>query len=466
MALRDKENSMDSRKDPAPATADQSGTPLLSAVVVCFVLSGFAALLYQTAWLRQFSLVFGTSELAVATVLAAYMGGLALGASIAGRYAGKVQRPILVYGLLEAGIALSALAVPLLLMGARAIYASTLGGLPSPPDAAAVGQPVFYLLVAFVVLAIPTSFMGATLPLLIRYAVRTDREVGPKVALLYATNTGGAVFGTLFAAFILLPRLGLNGTVWVGVAVNGLVFVIAALLAKRASGFTSRENAALAASPAGFLETCVRPLITGARSRRERLGVVFSSQPGWILPLILTSGAVSFIYEVLWTRMLAHVMGGSIYAFATMLAAFLTGIALGGGLAGKLAVNRERATMAFALAQVSIALFSAGVYTWMVPLIPEELTTYRLAVYAALVMLPATIFIGATLPLAVRILAKDETEATVSTARIYSWNTIGAIVGAILAGFYLIPSLGFEGTIQFAVTTNLALALWLCLIRI
>ena len=86
--------------------------------------------LYQTAWLRQFSLVFGTSELAVATVLAAYMGGLALGASIAGRYAGKVQRPILAYGLLEAGIALSALAVPLLLMGARAIYASTLGVLP------------------------------------------------------------------------------------------------------------------------------------------------------------------------------------------------------------------------------------------------------------------------------------------------------------------------------------------------
>lgn len=460
MALRDKEDSLDIRKDPAPATAGQSGTPLLSAVVACFVLSGFAALLYQTAWLRQFSLVFGTSELAVATVLAAYMGGLALGASIAGRYAGRVQRPILVYGLLEAGIALSALAVPLLLMGARAIYASALGGLPSPPDAAAVGQPVFYLLVAFVVLAIPTSFMGATLPLLIRYAVRTDREVGPRVALLYATNTGGAVFGTLFAAFILLPRLGLNGTVWVGVAVNGLVFVIAALLAKRASGFTSRESAALAASPTGFVETCVRPLITGTRGRRERLGVVFNSQPGWILPLILISGAVSFIYEVLWTRMLAHVMGGSIYAFATMLAAFLTGIALGGGLAGKLAVNRERATMAFALAQVSIALFSASVYTWMVPLIPEELTTYRLAVYAALVMLPATIFIGATLPLAVRILAKDETEATVSTARIYSWNTIGAIVGAILAGFYLIPSLGFEGTIQFAVATNLALALW------
>ena len=153
-------------------------------VVACFFLSGFAALLYQTAWLRQFSLVFGTSELAVATVLAAYMGGLALGSAVAGRYAGRVTRPVLAYGVLEAGIALSALAVPLLLLAARALYALMLGDQPTPPDAATIGQPVFYLLVAFVVLAIPTAFMGATLPLLIRYAVRTDREVGPRVALL------------------------------------------------------------------------------------------------------------------------------------------------------------------------------------------------------------------------------------------------------------------------------------------
>jgi len=437
------------------------GAPLiLGGVVACFLLSGFAALLYQTAWLRQFSLVFGTSELAVATVLAAYMGGLALGAAIAGKYAGRIKRPILAYGLLEAGIALSALAVPLLLMGARVLYASALGGQPTPPDASTIGQPIFYLLVAFVVLAVPTGFMGATLPLLTRYAVRSNREVGPRIALLYATNTLGAVFGTVVAAFVLLPALGLNGTVWVGVGINGLVFVIAAFLAKRAANIGRDEGVTTAAAPNGFLETCVWPLLTSGSNRRERLGVVFRSQPSWILPLMLISGATSFVYEVLWTRMLAHVMGGSIYAFATMLAAFLTGIALGGGFAGKIAEDRERATIAFPITQVAIAVLSIGVYAWIGPLIPQEVTTYRLAVYAAVVMLPATIFIGATLPLAVRILARDATEATSSTARVYSWNTVGAIIGAILAGFYLIPGLGFEGTIKFAISINLGLALW------
>ncbi len=434
-------------------------------VIACFFLSGLAALLYQTAWLRQFSLVFGTSELAVATVLAAYMGGLALGSAVAGRYAGRVTRPVLVYGLLEAGIALSALAVPLLLLAARALYAAMLGGQPAPPDAAAIGQPIFYLLVAFVVLAVPTGFMGATLPLLIRYAVRSDREVGPRVALLYAINTAGAVFGTVAAAFVLLPALGLNRTVWVGVAVNALVFVIAAALARGQRDSVAGEadgagRARAAAGPPGFADACIRPLFRRAEPVRERLAAVFRAQPGWMLPLMLVSGANAFLYEVLWTRMLAHVIGGSIYAFATMLAAFLTGIALGGGLAGKVAERRERAAVAFAFTQAAIGVLSIGVYAWMGLLIPDVRTTWTLALFAVAVMLPATIFIGATLPLSVRVLARDESEATAGTARIYAWNTVGAIAGAVLAGFVLVPGLGFEGSIRFAVAVNFFLALW------
>ena len=433
---------------------------VFAGVVACFFLSGLAALLYQTAWLRQFSLVFGTSELAVATVLAAYMGGLAAGSAVAGRFAGRVTRPVLVYGLLEAGIAVSALAVPLLLMAARTLYTSMLGDQPAPPDAATIGQPIFYLLVAFVVLAVPTGFMGATLPLLTRYAVRTDREVGPRVALLYAVNTAGAVCGTVVAAFVLLPALGLNGTVWVGVAVNVLVFVIAAGLARGRRDTTGGEAALGAAAPPGFYSACVRPLFQGSAALRERLLTVFGSQPAWMLPLMLVSGANAFLYEVLWTRMLTHVIGGSIYAFATMLAAFLTGIALGGGLAGMVAARRERAAGAFALAQVAIGVLSVGVYAWMGPLIPSSLTTFTLALFAVAVMLPATIFIGATLPLSIRVLARDETEATASTARIYAWNTLGAIFGALLAGFVLIPGLGFEGSIRVAVGINFILALW------
>ena len=460
------------RRGAVAATGKRSGVPpaalpperptwlVFAGVVACFFLSGLAALLYQTAWLRQFSLVFGTSELAVATVLAAYMGGLALGSGVAGRYAGRVTRPVLVYGILEAGIALSALAVPLLLLAARALYASMLGDQPAPPDAAAIGQPIFYLLVAFVVLAIPTGFMGATLPLLIRYAVRTDAEVGPRVALLYAINTAGAVFGTVAAAFLLLPALGLNRTVWVGVAINALVFVIAAALARDRRDSAPADETVAAAAPDSFISACIRPLFERSASPRDRLTAILHAQPAWMLPLMLVSGANAFLYEVLWTRMLAHVMGGSIYAFATMLAAFLTGIALGGGLAGKVAENRERAAFAFAFTQVAIGVLSMGVYAWMGPLIPDVRTTATLALFAVAVMLPATIFIGATLPLSVRVLARDESQATVGTARIYAWNTVGAIIGAILAGFVLIPGLGFEGSIRIAVGVNFLLALW------
>ena len=429
-------------------------------MIACFFLSGLAALLYQTAWLRQFSLVFGTSELAVATVLAAYMAGLAVGAAVAGRYAHRVTRPVLVYGLLEAGIALSALAVPLLLMAARTLYASMLGDQPAPPDAATSGQPLFYLLVAFVVLAIPTGFMGATLPLLTRYAVRSDAEVGPRVALLYAINTAGAVVGTVVAAFVLLPALGLNGTVWVGVGVNALVFLIAAGLAGGRRDRIGADAAITASAPPGFFAACLRPLFQGAATIGERLAPIFQQQPAWILPLMLVSGANAFLYEVLWTRMLTHVMGGSIYAFATMLAAFLCGIAIGGGLAGQVAERRARAAVAFAMTQVAVGVLSAGVYAWMGPLIPDSVTTYTLALLAVAVMLPATVFIGATLPLSVRVLARDQNQAAASTARILAWNTAGAIAGAILAGFFLIPGLGFEGTIRVAVGINFALALW------
>ena len=449
-------------------SANNNHRGVLWGVVACFVLSGFAALLYQTAWLRQFSLVFGTSELAVAAVLAAYMGGLAAGAAVAGRFLARVRRPVLVYGVLEGGIAVFALAVPLLLGAASAGYVAVLGGQPAPPDAATLGQPLFYLAVAFVVLALPTGFMGATLPLLTRHAVQNNRELGPRVALLYATNTAGAVGGTITAAFFLLPALGLNATVWVGVAVNAAVFGIAVWLSKKAPAVAleatdpSPSSTAGATQPQaiGFIDSCIAPAFRRGLTLKARYGEIFVTQRGWILALILVSGANAFFYEVLWTRMLSHVMGGSIYAFATMLAAFLTGIALGGGLAGPLARDRERAALAFAATQALIAVLSVAVYLWMGPLIPDSRSTLTMAGLAVMVMLPATIFIGATFPLAVRILAQSEYEAGEATARIYAWNTVGAIVGAVLAGFVLIPALGFEGSIKLAVCVNLGLALW------
>ena len=429
--------------EPRNSSGSGSDSFILVGVVACFILSGFAALLYQTAWMRQFSLVFGTSELAVAAVLSAYMGGLALGAGLAARYVRKVTRPVLVYGLLEAGIAVSALGVPLLLQLASFLYAAVLGGQPEPVDASGLGQSFFYLAVAFVVLLIPTSFMGATLPLLTKYVVHTNEQVGSRVGMLYATNTVGAIAGTLVAAFLLLPRFGLVGTVYFGVAVNFLVFVLAAALAHR---FDDTRQ------PAGEAEA--EAAAPSARSAETAV----SARRLWVLPIMLLSGANTFIYEVLWTRLLGHVLGGSITAFATMLAGFLSGIAIGSAIASRFAKRRESSTRWFVIVQCGVAVTSIMIYELLPLTIGDSVGLNGNIVLAISVLLPATIFIGATFPLAVRMLAIDETDAPSSSAKVYSWNTVGAIVGATIAAFILIPALKYEGAIQFAVMLNASLA--------
>ncbi len=420
--------------------------PILCGVVACFVLSGFAALLYQTAWMRQFSLVFGTSELAVAAVLAAYMGGLSLGSAIAARYVHRITRPVLFYGLLEAGIAISALAVPLLLQLARILYVGAFGGQAEPADASGLEQSFFYLVVAFIVLAIPTAFMGATLPLLTKYVVKSEDQIGARVGLLYTTNTLGAIGGTLVAGFILLPRLGLNGTVWVGVLVNLAVFALAALIAVQIGKLPTSPDSERASPD-------ITPKETAAEVK------VAPKSRFWILPIMLLSGANSFIYEVLWTRLLGHILGGSITAFATMLAGFLGGIAIGSAIASRFAKSRDQAIRYFIGAQAGIALTSILIYELLPLAIPDTAGLAGNVSFAILVLLPATIFIGATFPLAVRVLATTKSEAAPASAKVYSWNTVGAILGATLAAFFVIPLLKYEGTIKFAVLINAALAL-------
>jgi len=410
-------------------------TPVLAAVAACFLLSGFAALLYQMAWMRLFSTTFGTSEIAIATVLSAYMGGLALGAALAGRLVQLIRRPVLFYGVLEATIAISALLVPVLLSAAGLLYASALGGHESIPNASGWGQSLFYFFVAFAVLLVPTACMGATLPVLIRYVVSRDDEIGRRVGGLYAINTLGAVCGAVAAGFILLPQLGLRGTVWCGVVVNVLVFAIAVLVARAAPLDTQTKDTA-------------SPEPVGNQAGYARL----------ILPIMLFSGVCTFVYEVLWTRLLSHILGGSVAAFALMLASFLSGIALGSMIASRFAKTRADATAAFVISQLGIAVMSMLIYYSLNTYLQPDLA-YRAQAFAAfLVLMPATLFIGATYPLAVRIYAADVADAARSSARVYAWNTLGAILGAAIAGFFLVPLLKYEGAIRAMVLLNLSLA--------
>ena len=410
-------------------------------VLACFFFSGFSALLYQTAWTREFAFVFGTSDLAVAAVLAAYMGGLAAGSAIASRIAHRLTRPVLAYGILELGIALFALAVPGGMRGITAIYAAILGGGETASEAGGIAT-VFRLGIAFVLLLPPTALMGATLPLLARHAVRRDEEVGPRIGALYAMNTAGAIAGTVCAAFLLLPAIGLRQTVYVGAAVNALVFAGAALLAR----------------------TAPAPLAAG-RGERD------AAHPGrWILPLMAFSGAVSFSYEVMWTRLLSQILGGSVYAFATMLASFLIGIALGSAVAGRLARQATRATTGFAWSQVGIAVLSLAAFR-VADLLPEMARAIGAGATAgdlanagisAAVLLPFALCIGATFPFAVRIVVDRPEHSATATAEVYAWNTVGSIVGAIAAGFLLLPRFGFVGTLAIGCATNLALAAIAC----
>ncbi len=412
-------------------------------LLVCFFLSGLAGLIYQTAWTREFAFVFGTSNLAVATVLAAYMAGLAFGAAVAARLAHRIKRPLLTYGVLELGVGLAALGVPFAIHASQALYVAMLGGRADLGGEGGLFTALFYLVCSFLILMVPTALMGATLPLLVRHAVHSDDEIGSRIGWLYSINTAGAVVGTLAAAFWLLPAIGLRQTIWVAAAVNGLVFLAAWALARSVGpGFAGHAQEA---EP-------TRPALPGAT---------------WILLLIFGSGLTSFTYEVLWVRLLEHLLGGSVYAFSTMLASFLLGITLGAAAASRFATDRGRAAFGFAISQLGIAAFSLAAFLavdW-IPGLTHQLRGLGLSkllidwAASSLTLFPAATLIGATFPLAVRVLARGEADASGASARVYAVNTLGSVVGSIGAGFFVIPLLGYAGTMTACVVLNLLLAL-------
>lgn len=405
----------------------------------CFLLSGMAGLVYQTAWTQQFALAFGASELAVVAVLAAYMAGLTLGAAAAAHWVGRVRRPVLAYALLEAGVALGALAVPGALRLADRLQVAWLGSGTALADGGSLATVAFHLAASFVILAVPTGLMGATLPLLARSAVARDEELGGRVGTLYTVNTLGAAAGALLGGFVLLPALGLGRTVWVGVALNAAACVLALPLFRAAPAAAGGE-----ARPAA-------PPLANAH----------------VLPLLAAGSAISFLYEVAWTRLLTFLLGGSIYAFATMLGTFLLGIALGAGVAARVARTEQGARRGFVLAQIGTALSSVAAFRLLdaLPALAARLAAEGVgrmtagALLAALVLLPGSACIGSTFPLAVRLLAPHAEQAASASARAFAWSTVGAVVGAVGGGLFVLPALRFDGTARALAVAGVLLGL-------
>ena len=235
---------------------------------LCFFVSGASALVYEVVWLRWLVHLFGATTLAVSTILTAYMAGLALGSWLAGRWGAAVTRPLRAYGLLELSIGAYALVLPLLLRGV--VPGLRLVGATEASSYAALSLGRFAL--AILVLALPTACMGATLPILARFATPRLPLLGGRVGRLYAVNTAGAVLGTAAAGLALLPALGTTLTNQVAVGLNVAVGVAAIAVGRRRVeppvGGASPAEPAEALEPGARRAACAA-VATGAVSRTQ-----------------------------------------------------------------------------------------------------------------------------------------------------------------------------------------------------
>ena len=427
----------------------------LFGILTCFFFSGAAGLIYQVAWGKSLGLIFGHTVYAIATVLAVFMGGLAVGSAVLGRWSESHARPVALYAWVEVGVAAFGALSLVGLAGVRRLY---LAAYP----AFSGSKPlllVLRFLGAAVVLFLPTFLMGGTLPILVRGLTRKSAELGARVSRLYWVNTLGAVAGTLLAGFILLPTLGLRLTIACGVALNLFAGLIALRLAR--GSLPSQTLEALASVP------------------RPASQEPFPATTKFLLISFAAVGATAIGYEIAWTRLLSTTLGSSTYAFTLMLATFLAGIVLGSALferwsARAAARNRCVSLSTFSRTQTYIglaALLFLIFFQRLPTIVPPILRVTResfgglvLAQFAtsAFAMLPAAIVFGFNFPAVVVLLAGAPRQGAGFAApvgRAYAANTFGAIAGAVATGFWLIPWLGAFRVVALIAGINLFLAL-------
>jgi spermidine synthase len=381
-------------------------------------------------------LVFGATTLAVSTVLAAFMGGLALGSALAGRLAPRITKPLATYGWMEIGIAAYALLVPLLFRLIDHVYVLIWQQF----------QPGFFafslwrFVLSGLVLLIPTTLMGATLPVLAAAVIHAAGRNSNSVTRLYACNLAGAILGTLAAGFVLLPTLGVRMTIVVAAVLNVMVGVIAIVLQRRAGTKASVEEAQIDVdSPALDL----------------------GSGRFWIFAAF-ASGFVTISTQVSWTRILTMIIGSSTYAFSIVVALFLIGLAAGAWFVARRDRSSKLRSMIlkvevltaisliaslFILNKLPVMLIHLGlrfeISSW------TGLLALQILCATLLILVPA-LLMGMVMPLVLVWASGDQKKAVARVGRSYAVNTIGAIAGAFIAGFLLIPLTSTRFTLLLA----------------
>jgi spermidine synthase len=420
---------------------------------VIFFLSGATGLVYEVIWVRLTGLVFGNTSHAISTVLGAFMAGLALGSWKLGQRADRTPNPLRMYGLLEIGIGISAALVPVVFRALDTLYwavAPTVSSVPGGGGAIRFGT-------SFIVLVTPTFLMGGTLPVLTRFFTERLEEVERKVAVLYALNTFGAAAGSLLAALVLIPGIGNIRTTLIIASLNVAIGLFAIWMSNG-----SREGAEVPKShESGLAMPIGADDIRSSSPNADRL----------VLMTLAVSGFVSMLYEVSWTRALTAIIGSSTYAFSIMLVTFLIGIALGSSIISR---RKPAATLRLlGLMQLGVAIggvvflvgYLAAPYALLALIRAFSYSfTAVLAIQFILcsgLMILATLCMGAAFPVASRLYSSKFTILGRSIGNIYSVNTVGAIIGSLVAGFVLMPVIGTERTVLAGLFFNAAIALLL-----
>lgn len=394
--------------------------PLLLAL---FVGSGAAALIYQIVWFQLLQLVVGSSAISLGILLGTFMGGMCLGSLGLARLVSARHHPLRVYALLELGIAASGVLVLWLIPGVGSAYDLVGGG--------GASGILFRAILCAICLLPPTVMMGATLPAISRWVQATPAGVS-WLGYFYGGNTVGAVIGCLLAGFYLLRVHDMPTATWVAVAVNVAVAAIALLLAARSD---------------------YRPVDAAGDDGRVRV----AAGRRVVYVAIALSGMTALGAEVIWTRELSLLLGGTTYTFSIILAVFLVGIGLGSSVASVWSRSLARPWLALAACQL---LLVAGV-AWSAYAISRSLPYWPVVphfardpwalfqldlVRSAYAILPAALLWGASFPLALAAVATEQKDAARLVGGVYAANTLGAIVGALLFSIVLLPLVGTHGS--------------------
>jgi spermidine synthase len=407
-----------------------------------------SGLIYQVAWIKALGLIFGHSLFAVATVLAVFMAGLATGSAYIGRWQSH-KKPVVLYAYIELLIAATGILSVVGLRGVGWLYVKVYPDVGSLPSLLLALR--FFGAVA--ILFVPTFLMGGTLPVLSRVIARNAGELGAGVSQLYWVNTLGAVVGTIVSGFILLPALGLRGTIAIAVALN----VLSGLVALRIPEILSPQQGLKES------EVATPPPVVGSQPTQAPLLFLFA-----------VVGCTAFAYEIAWTRLLSITVSSSTYAFTTMLAMFLTGIVLGSASFRYFVARSGKISLVtFSKTQTWIgvaALSSLVAFHWLLPVVPFLLRVTNRSfgglllaqfVTSGLTVLPVATIFGFAFPLVIALFAGTANAGDNNSAivgRAYAANTVGSIVGSLAAGFWLVPSLGSFRVIAAAAGVNLLLA--------